>query len=35
MVELFKIALYYSVEKKLDECIDQSIQQSKKEGLID
>jgi NTP pyrophosphatase (non-canonical NTP hydrolase) len=35
IVELFKIAIYYSVEKELNECIDQSIQQSKKEGLID
>ena len=35
MVELFKIAAYYSVEKELEESIDQSLQRSKKEGLID
>lgn len=35
MVELFKIAVYYSVEKELDESINQSLQLSIREGLID
>lgn len=35
MVELFKIAVYYSVEKELEESINQSLQRSKEEGLID
>ena len=34
MVELFKIAVYYSVEKELEESINQSLQRSKEEGLI-
>jgi NTP pyrophosphatase (non-canonical NTP hydrolase) len=35
IVELFKIAKYYSVENELEESIERSIQQSKKEGLIE
>jgi len=35
IVELFKIAVYYSVEDELDESIKQSLQRSKSEGLID
>lgn len=35
IVELFKIAVYYSVENELEESINQSIQRSKGEGLID
>lgn len=35
IVELFKIAKFYSVENELEASIDQSLQQSKKEGLID
>jgi NTP pyrophosphatase (non-canonical NTP hydrolase) len=35
IVELFKIAVYYSVENELEESIHQSIEQSKNEGLID
>lgn len=34
MVELFKLAVYYSVEKELEESINQSIQQSREEGLL-
>lgn len=35
ITELFKIAVYYSVEKELEESINQSIQRSKDEGLIE
>ena len=35
MVELFKIAAYYSVEKELEESINESIRCSIEEGLID
>jgi NTP pyrophosphatase (non-canonical NTP hydrolase) len=35
MVELFKIAVYYSIENELDESINQSLQLAIKEGLID
>ena len=35
ITELFKIAVYYSVEKELEESINQSLQRSKSEGLID
>jgi len=35
MVELFKIAVYYSVENELEESVNQSLQMSKREGLID
>lgn len=35
MVELFKIAVYYSVEKELEESIEQSLQIAREEGLID
>jgi len=35
MVELFKIAVYYSVENELEESINKSLLQSKNEGLID
>lgn len=35
IVELFKIAVYYSVENELEESINKSLQQSKDEGLID
>ena len=35
ILELFKIAVYYSVEKELEDSINQSIQRSKDEGLID
>jgi NTP pyrophosphatase (non-canonical NTP hydrolase) len=35
IVELFKIATYYSVENELENSINQSIQRSKDEGLID
>lgn len=34
MVELVKIAMYYNVEKELEEAIDQSLKRSKEEGLI-
>ena len=34
MVELFKIAAYYSVEKELEESINESIRCSIEEGLI-
>jgi NTP pyrophosphatase (non-canonical NTP hydrolase) len=34
MVELLKIADYYSIQKELEESIQQSLQQSIKEGLI-
>ena len=35
IVELYKIAVYYSVEKELEESIDQSLRRSKSEGLIE
>ena len=35
IVELFKVAVYYSVEKELDESIEQSLMMSRSEGLID
>ena len=35
MVELFKIAVYYSVENELENLIEQSLLRSKNEGLID
>ncbi len=35
MVELFKIAVYYSVERELEESIDESLARSRGEGLID
>ncbi len=35
IVELFKIAKYYSVENELEDSINRSIEQSKNEGLID
>jgi len=35
IVELFKIAVYYSVEDELEESIKQSLRRSKSEGLID
>ena len=35
IVELFKIAKYYSVENELEVSINRSIEQSKNEGLID
>lgn len=35
IVELFKIAAYYSVEEELEESINKSLQQSKSEGLIE
>ena len=35
MVELFKIAKYYSVEKELENSIEQSLQRSINEGLIE
>ena len=34
MVELFKIAKYYHVEKELEDSIHNSLQRSKDEGLI-
>ncbi len=35
MVELFKIASYYSVEQELEEAIHRSLMQAKSEGLLD
>lgn len=35
IVELFKIAKYYSVENELEDSINRSIEQSKNEGLFD
>jgi len=35
MVELFKIAVYYSVEKELEDSINQSLLRAKSEGLIE
>ena len=35
MVELCKIAVYYSVEKELEESIERSLRRSRDEGLID
>jgi len=35
IVELFKIAVYYSVEDELEESINQSLSNSKAEGLIE
>ena len=35
IVELFKIAAYYSVEKELEDAIEQSLIISRNEGLID
>lgn len=35
IVELFKIAEYYSIQIELEESINHSIQQSKDEGLIE
>jgi len=35
MVALFKIAAYYSVEKELEDSIEQSLINSRSEGLID
>jgi len=35
MAELFKIAVYYSVEKELEESIEKSLMQSRNEGLIE
>jgi len=35
IVELFKIAAYYSVERELEESIEKSLQNSRSEGLID
>ena len=35
MVELFQIAAYYSVENELETSIEQSLQRSRDEGLID
>ncbi|MCL2202525.1 MAG: hypothetical protein FWB88_01100 [Defluviitaleaceae bacterium] len=35
IVELFKIAVYYSVENELEDSIQQSLASSKAEGLID
>jgi NTP pyrophosphatase (non-canonical NTP hydrolase) len=34
IVELFKIAAYYAVEKELEESIEQSLERSRSEGLI-
>ncbi|MCL2671539.1 MAG: hypothetical protein FWF10_05840 [Clostridiales bacterium] len=34
ITELFKIAVYYSVEEELEESIEQSLQISRSEGLI-
>ena len=34
IIELFKIAVYYSVENELDESIEQSLERSRSEGLI-
>lgn len=34
MVELFKIAAYYHVEKELEESIENSLRRSREEGLI-
>jgi len=34
IVELFKIAVYYSVENELEESISKSLLQSKSEGLV-
>lgn len=35
MTELFKIAKYYNVEKELEEAIENSLQRSRSQGLID
>lgn len=35
MVELFKIAAYYHVEKELEASIEASLQRSRDEGLLD
>lgn len=35
IVELCKIAKYYEVEKELEQSIENSLNQSRKEGLID
>lgn len=35
IVELFKIAQYYGVEKELEESIENSLKRSREEGLID
>jgi NTP pyrophosphatase (non-canonical NTP hydrolase) len=35
IVELFKIAAYYAVEKELEESIEQSLERSRSEGLIE
>lgn len=35
MVELFKIAVYYSIEAELEDSINQSLQRSQNEGLIE
>jgi len=35
ITELFKIAVYYSVEEELEESINQSLQRAKNENLID
>jgi len=34
MLELFKIAVYYSVERELEASIDKSLENSRREGLI-
>ncbi len=35
IVELFKIAAYYAVEKELEASIEQSLERSRSEGLIE
>ena len=35
MLELFKIASYYNVEKELNDSIEQALQRAKKDGLIE
>jgi len=35
ITELFKIAVYYSVQEELEDSISRSLQRSKGEGLID
>ena len=35
IAELFKIAVYYSVENELKESINQNLQRARNEGLID
>ena len=35
MTALFKIAKYYAVEKELEDCIARSLENGRREGLID